>query len=85
MWVFGSSLSKFPGVNTDVDLLVVWDRGIVSAGEAAAIRPRLSRILGQRIDRRIDITLLSEEEAASSQFAAREGAVCVYSAGDAER
>lgn len=62
----------------DVDLVVVWDASRITPLEALALRPMLIAALDDKLPAPLDVTLLSQQEAASSRFPESENAEIVY-------
>jgi predicted nucleotidyltransferase len=72
--LFGSALVR--DEPNDIDLLVVWDRAAISSADALALRQVIRAGVG--VDLRIDITLLTAVEQASSGFPQQGGSVPLY-------
>ena len=72
-YVFGSFL-KSP-LPRDFDLLIVYDRRFCHPSQAFKMHQDFVHRLRQIIDVEVDLTLLTQEEARSSRFIEKEGAV----------
>jgi len=75
LYIFGSALRKRNP--NDLDLLLVYDKRLVSEKTALSLRHRLSRSIMAELKLPVDLVLLSKFEAQQSRFVELEGAVAV--------
>ncbi len=75
LYIFGSALRTFQP--NDLDLLLIYDRQLLSTESALSLRRRLSKSIAMELGFPADLVLLSKSEAQQSRFVEMEGAVLV--------
>ena len=76
LYIFGSALSA--SAPKDIDLLIEYDSILMSLDEIIKVRKQLKKMVGNHLQKNIDICLLSTHELTSNSFIEDEGAKIIY-------
>jgi len=76
LYIFGSALSA--STPKDIDLLIEYDSILMSLDEIIKVRIQIKKLVGDHLQKNIDICLLSTIELTSNSFVEDEGAKVIY-------